>query len=115
MSGDTFACMLSGIWLNIRQCTGHLLKTNSCVCAQPLTQAGLSVTSWTVAHQAPPPVEFSKPERCSGLPFPFPGDLSDLGIEPASPVSPALAGGFLPLSRLGSPTKESYLPPCQLR
>ena len=30
----------------------------------------------------------------SGLPFPPPEDLPDLGIEPASPVSSALAGRF---------------------
>ena len=30
----------------------------------------------------------------NGLPFPLPGDLPDPGIEPASLVSPALAGGF---------------------
>ena len=34
----------------------------------------------------------------SGLPFPPPGDLSNPGIEPASPVSPALAGRFLTMS-----------------
>ena len=34
----------------------------------------------------------SRQEYWSGLPFPFPGDLSDLGIKP---VSPALADGFL--------------------
>ena len=28
------------------------------------------------------------------LPFPIPGDLPDPGIEPTSPASPALAGGF---------------------
>ena len=28
------------------------------------------------------------------MPFPSLGDLPDPGIEPASPVSPALAGGF---------------------
>ena len=33
-------------------------------------------------------------EYWSGLPFPFPGDLPASGIEPESPVSPALAGGF---------------------
>ena len=31
----------------------------------------------------------------SGLPFPTSGDLPDLGIEPTSLVSPALAGGFV--------------------
>ena len=43
---------------------------------------------------------FSKQEYWSGLQFPPPGDLPpgdlpDPGIEPAAPVSPALAGGFL--------------------
>ena len=33
-------------------------------------------------------------EYWSGLPFPSPGDLPFLGIEPASLVSPVLAGGF---------------------
>ena len=32
--------------------------------------------------------------RLSGLPFPIPGDLPNPGIEPASLVSPTLAGGF---------------------
>ena len=37
---------------------------------------------------------FSREEYQGGLPFPPLGDLPDPGIEPASPVSPALAGGF---------------------
>ena len=37
---------------------------------------------------------FSSQECWSGLPFPTPGDLLDSGIEPASLMSPALAGGF---------------------
>ena len=36
----------------------------------------------------------SRQEYWSGLSFPPPGNLPDPGIEPASPVSPALAGGF---------------------
>ena len=47
--------------------------------------------SWTAAHQAPLSMEFSQQEHWSGLPFPFPGDLPNPGIEPASP---ALAGRF---------------------
>ena len=39
-------------------------------------------------------MRFPRQEYWSGLPFPSPGDLPDPGIEPASPVSPALAGGF---------------------
>ena len=38
---------------------------------------------------------FSRQEYWSGLPFPTPGDLPNPGIEPMSPASSALAGGFL--------------------
>ena len=41
-------------------------------------------TPWTVAHEAPPSVGFSRQEYWSGLPFPSPGDLPDQGIEPRS-------------------------------
>ena len=51
-------------------------------------------TPWTVASQAPLPMEFSRQEYWSGLPFPLPGDLPDPGIEPESLASPALEGGF---------------------
>ena len=37
----------------------------------------------------------------SGLPFPSPGDLPDPGIEPASLMSPAVAGGFFTTSATG--------------
>ena len=50
------------------------------------------MTPWTVAHQAPPSMEFSSQEYWSGLPFPSPGDLPDPGIEPGSP---ALQAGVL--------------------
>ena len=48
-------------------------------------------TPWTVAHQVPLSIGFSRQEYWSGLPFPSPGDLPEPGIEPASP---ALMGGF---------------------
>ena len=50
------------------------------------------VIPWTVAHQVPLSIEFSRQEYWSGLPFHTPGDLPDPGIEPGSPVSPAFAG-----------------------
>ena len=53
-----------------------------------------SVTSWTVAHQAPLSMGFFRQEYWSGLPFPPPDDLPDPGIKPTSPASPALAGVF---------------------
>ena len=52
------------------------------------------VTPWTVGHQAPLSMEFSKQEYWSGLPFTTPGDLPNPGIKPTSLVSPARAGRF---------------------
>ena len=40
---------------------------------------------WTIAHQAPLSMEFSKQEYWSGKPFPSPGDVPDPRIEPGSP------------------------------
>ena len=54
----------------------------------------LFATLWTVNHQAPLSMEFSKQEYWSGLPCPPPGDLPDPGIKPRSPASPAWEGGF---------------------
>ena len=58
----------------------------------------LFVTPWTVAHQGPPSMRFSRQAYWSGLPFPPPGDLLNPGIEPTSLVSPALAGRFFTAS-----------------
>ena len=44
------------------------------------------MTPWTIACQAPLFMGFSRQEYCSGLPFLLPGDLSNPGIEPISPV-----------------------------
>ena len=41
---------------------------------------------WIVAHQAAPSMGFSRQAYWSGLPFPSPGDLPDLGIKPRSPT-----------------------------
>ena len=46
---------------------------------------------WTVAHQAPPSMGFSRQEYWRGLPFPSLGDLPNPGIEPRSPTSQAEA------------------------
>ena len=47
-----------------------------------LSRVRLFVTPWTIAHQAPPSMGFSRQEYWSGLPFPSPGDLPDPGIGP---------------------------------
>ena len=57
-----------------------------------------------VARRAPLPMEFSRQEYWSRLPFPVQGDLPDLGIEPPSLVSPALAAEFFSTAPPGKPT-----------
>ena len=41
---------------------------------------------WSIVHQAPLSVGFSRQEYWSGLPFPSPGVLPNPGIEPRSPA-----------------------------
>ena len=66
--------------------------------AQLLSHVGLFAIPWSVARQAPLSIVFPRQEYWSSLPFPTPGNLPDPGIEPKSPESPALSGGFLTAS-----------------
>ena len=76
-----------------------------------------------MAHQAPLPMEFSRQEYWSELPFPSPGDLLDPGIKPKSPVSPALQVDSSPAELLGKTERVCCLPtgesnhglPCDMR
>ena len=61
-----------------------------------------TVISWAVAHQAPLSMGFSRQEYWSKLPFPSPGDLPELEIEPRSP---ALAGRFFTIEPPGKPDR----------
>ena len=72
-----------------------------CVCV--LSRIQPFATPWTVTLQAPLSMGFSQQEYWSGLPFPPPGDLPNPGIEPASPVSPTLAGEFFTTEPPGKP------------
>ena len=70
-------------------CT-YMLSHLSCV--------RLYVTLWTVAHQAPLSMGFSRQEYWSGFPCSPPGDLPYPGVKPDSLTSPALAGRFFTTS-----------------
>ena len=63
---------------------------------------------WTVAHQAPLTMGFSRQEYWNGLLLPPPGDLPDPGIEPASLTSPALAGRFFTTSTTWEAWVKAY-------
>ena len=54
----------------------------------------LFVTPWTIVYQAPLSMGFSRQENWNLMPCPPPGDLPHLGIELASPASPALQVDF---------------------
>ena len=51
-----------------------------------LSHVWLFETPWTVAHQDPLSMGFSRKEYWSGLPFPSPGDLPNPGTKPESPA-----------------------------
>ena len=70
------------------------------------------MTTWTVAHQAPLSMKFSRQEYWSGLPFPPPGDPPNAGIKPRTP---ALQADSLPselfekpLPRLGEILENKF-------
>ena len=61
-----------------------LMYSTGCVCV--LIAQSCPTLCGHVACQTPLSMEFSRQEYWSGLPFPSPGDLPDLGIEPGSPA-----------------------------
>ena len=74
---------------------GYCVRAHSCLT--------LRDSQWTVACQAPLSLGFPRQEYQSGLPFPTLGDLPDPEIEPESPASPALGGGFFATMSLWKP------------
>ena len=85
--------LISRVWLFATPWTVQLIRL---LCLPPalrlsewvrsLSRVLLFEASWTVAHQAPLSMGFSRQEDWSGLPFPSPGDLPNPGIEPRSPA-----------------------------
>ena len=74
-----------------------------CMHAQSLCHVQFFATLWTVAHQAPLSMEFSRQEYWRGLQFPPSGNLPNPGIKPTSPESAALAGRFSTTEPRGKP------------
>ena len=64
------------------------------MCACSVSKLCQPLTPWTVDHQAPLSLRFSRQEDWSALPFPPPGDLPDPGTQSVSLASPALTGRF---------------------
>ena len=78
--------------------TASLVRLSVCVHAQSYPNLP---TPWTVAHQAPLSMGFSRQESRSRLPFPSPGDLPVPGIELTSPAFGALADRFFTIEPPG--------------
>ena len=73
---------------------------HACMHANSLHSCPALYNPFTVAHQAPLAVEFSKQKYWNGLPFPPPRDVPYPGIEAKSLTSPALAGGVFTISTI---------------
>ena len=98
VASPAFACACSLYrWLSL-DCPGSFLSLSVLVLS-------CSVMSDSLRPQAPLSIGLSQQECWSGLPFPPPEDLPDPDVEPATLVSPALAGR-LPLAPPGK--SKSY-------
>ena len=94
-SSGFFKCSLSSC--NKQERSGEV-----CLCVCMLSRfchVWFFVTPWTVSHQAPLSIGFSRQEYWSGLPCPTPGDLPNRGLRSnlmwfESLKSPALTGWF---------------------
>ena len=75
--------------------------------SESVSCGGLSSTPWTIPHQVPLSVGFSRQEDWSGLLFRSPGSLPDPGIEPGSP---ALQADSLLSEQPGKPKPKSKIP-----
>ena len=74
-----------------------------CVCVCVCSVMSDSVKLWTVAHQAPLSVGFSRQEYWSRLPFSPPGDLPDPKIKSTYLGSSALHADSFTSEPLGKP------------
>ena len=86
----------------------------ACVHALSLRDVWLFETPWTVAHQAPLSMGFSRQEYWNKLPFPAPGDLPNSGIKPHLLSLLHWQKDSLPLSHLQTTTERSHMLPLNI-
>ena len=97
----------SRLWINLGSIISLTIALTLLIHEQEIPFHLFSSSSpWTVAHQTPPPMEFSRQEYWSGFPFSSPGDLPDPGIGPGdrTRVSRIVGRCFTVWA-----TRESYL------
>ena len=86
-------------WSNLAHMCIHRAQVSKYL---SFSNARLFAIPQTAAHQSPLSLRFSRQGYWNGLPFPYPGDLPDPGIEPRSP---ALQADSLLTELQGKPTK----------
>ena len=111
-TGFLFWYILQGQHAQWSSSQAHLMYACSLHC---VSSVRLFVTPWTGASLAASSMGFSRQEYCSGLPCPPPGNLSDPGMEPTSPSSPALAGRFFTTSATWGAQTHCIFTPIPLR
>ena len=98
--GIEYMCFLSFSWEDLK-INGPSCHPRKCVLyAKSLSCVRLFVTPWTVAHQAPLFMGFSRQEYWSGRARPSSRGLLDPEIELMSLMYPAMAGRFFTTSTI---------------
>ena len=95
-------CSQTVLWGCLASATGSTVKAWRC---ESLSRVPLSATVWTVAHQAPLSMGFSRHESWSTMPCPPPGDHPDSWVKSRSP---ALQADILPSELPGEPRGLQY-------
>ena len=91
------------MWAGVGENNSSTVRAQRDLVVQLLTRVRFFEAPRTVAHQAPLSMGFPRQEYWSGLPFPPPGDLPNLGIEPSSP---ALASKVFSTEPCGNPQRD---------
>ena len=107
---DTCLCMTESLLCSPETIRTLLIRYKKKKCKMLVAQCvQLFSTSWTVAHQAPLPMEFSRQEYWNRLLFLLQGNLPDPGIKPTSPT--LQAGRFFTIwaTREDTQYKKSFL------
>ena len=108
LTADTSNCIFSSLssGLCCQPCVCVCVCACVCVHTHACCNIQFFVTPWIIAHWVPLSMGFPRQEYWSRLPFPTPRDLPDLGMQPTSLASPALAGEFV--TRTVPPEKSDW-------
>ena len=105
IQGHDWNCPFYRAWIKCFSCHGAFsevsAKRDFCFLAWLLSRVRLFATPWSVAHQAPLSMRFSRQEYWSGLPLPSPRDLPKSALKPTFPVSFELQIASLPTEPSG--------------